>query len=363
VRLLLLNLKCDPDDPPIAFACEWIEEIAGRCEAVYVITNYLGDYTPPANVTVRSLGGETNTPDPIRALRLWRWSFEALTRWRADLCFAHMAPLFMLMTAPLCRLTGRPSVLWYAHRHVDWMLTLTVALVDACVTSTPAALNVKSPKIRVLSQGVSTAPIMGVGATARDPGICRIVTLGRVSPVKRLELQIGAVALLPPELRETVRLEIVGDAVNPGDDQYLDGLRAQARDLGIEDQVEFTPSIAFRDTPGLWRRADLAMNTAPLGAIDKAALEPMAAGLPCVTANASFITALGPDYEPLCAPSGTPQDLARALEPLVRMSHAERAAVGARLGAIVQAEHSVRAVIDKLFGVFEDLLSRRAGAR
>lgn len=359
MRILLLNLKCDPDNAPIAFACDWVEEIARRAEAVYVITNHLGDWTPPANVTVRSLGAETDTPDAARALRLWRYAAEALFRWKADLCFAHMAPLFLAMVAPLCKLAGRPSVLWYAHRHVDPVVRLAVGLSDACATSTPAGLNVKSGKIRVLSQGVSIARVTGVGATRRDPSVCRIVTLGRISPVKRLELQIRAVALLPADIRERVRLEVVGDPVNPGDDAYLAELKALARDLGVAAQVEFSSAVAFRDMPYVWARADVGINTSPLGAIDKAGLEPMAAGLPCVTANASFITALGEAYAPYCAPGDDPQALANALEPVVRMSHEERAAAGARFGAAVAAEHSVGSVVTKLFALFDDVLAGR----
>jgi len=359
MRILLLNLKCDPDNAPIAFACDWVEEIARRADAVYVITNHLGDWTPPPNVTVRSLGAETGTPDPIRALRLWRYAAEALFRWKADLCFAHMAPKFLAMVAPMCKLAGRPSVLWYAHRHVDPVVRLAVRLAAACVTSTPAGLNVKTQKLRVLSQGVSIARVAGVGATARDPAICRVVSLGRISPVKRLELQIRALALLSPDIRRTARLEIVGDPINPGDDAYLESLKALAVELGVGELVLFTPSVPFRDMPSVWARADVGINTSPLGAIDKAGLEPMAAGLPCVTANASFIKALGEDYAPLCATGDDPEALARALEPVVRLSHEERAALGARFGAVVRAEHSVSAVIDKLFVVFEEVLSRR----
>jgi glycosyltransferase involved in cell wall biosynthesis len=358
-KLLLLNLRCDADYPPLAFALDWIEEIAARVDHVHVITNWRGRYSPPANVTLTSLGAEKNTPNPVRLWRLWRAAAKALADPEVALVFGHMTPLFSLLVAPLARLRRRPSVLWYAHGHVPRMLRAAVRAVDLCVTSSEAGFRVDTPKLRVLSQGVSTRRFAAQREAPRPDEPVVFLNVGRVAPLKRVEICIDAFAKLPPEDRTRARLRIIGDPLREKDRPYHQWLKRRVGELGLDGQVTVEPSAPFAALPALYGASHAFVNCAPLHSIDKASLEAMAAGLPALVTNPAYVPAMGEAMAPLCVESGDPRDLAAAMSRLIRMAPADRRALGRSLAAEVEARHSLTALVDRLFGVFGEALELR----
>lgn len=358
-RILMTSLRADPAHPPLAFATDWVEEIARRAEHVTLITNWLGDWTPPANVTVRSLGGEANAPRPLRLWRLLAWSWQAFTRDRRQLHFGHMTPEFATYLAPICRLLNRPNVFWYAHGKVSPPIRRALAAADLAVTSSAAGLQIDSPKRRILSQGVSTARFGAVRDTARPDGPVIFLNVGRLAPLKRTELAVEAFALLPAEARERARLRIVGDILLPEHAPYEASLKARVAELGLGDRVTVEPSVPFRDLPALYASAHAFVSASPFHSIDKASLEALAAGLPAVVTNPAYVAALGDDFAPWCVESGEPAEIAAAMARLIAMSPGERHATALRFAEAVEARHSLTALADKLFEVFDEALERR----
>jgi glycosyltransferase involved in cell wall biosynthesis len=106
----------------------------------------------------------------------------------------------------------------------------------------------------------------------------RILFLGRLDYEKHIHNLIQAVALLPKSLK--VKLEIVGDG---GEREYLENL---AKDLGLEENVEFRGHISDEELPKVYERATVfAMpSIAELQSI--ATMEAMASGRPVVAADA-----------------------------------------------------------------------------
>jgi glycosyltransferase involved in cell wall biosynthesis len=106
----------------------------------------------------------------------------------------------------------------------------------------------------------------------------RILFLGRLDYEKHIHNLIQAVALLPKSLK--VKLEIVGDG---GEREYLENL---AKDLGLEENVEFRGHISDEELPKVYERATVfAMpSIAELQSI--ATMEAMASGRPIVAADA-----------------------------------------------------------------------------
>jgi glycosyltransferase involved in cell wall biosynthesis len=106
----------------------------------------------------------------------------------------------------------------------------------------------------------------------------RILFLGRLDYEKHIHNLIKALALLPKSLK--VKLEIVGDG---GEREYLENL---AKDLGLENNVEFRGHISDEELPKVYERATVfAMpSIAELQSI--ATMEAMASGRPVVAADA-----------------------------------------------------------------------------
>lgn len=111
--------------------------------------------------------------------------------------------------------------------------------------------------------------------TNKEP---RILFLGRLDFEKHIHNLLKAVAMLPKDLN--VKVDIVGDG---GERDYLEHL---ARELGIDQNVEFRGHISDQDLPKAYERATVfAMpSIAELQSI--ATMEAMASGRPVVAADA-----------------------------------------------------------------------------
>ncbi|SEJ41031.1 glycosyltransferase [Demequina mangrovi] len=93
------------------------------------------------------------------------------------------------------------------------------------------------PGIVSTAVGVGTA-MPSAPATGERHEPIRLVTLSRIAPKKRIDVAIDAVALLR-DRGVDARLTIAGT----GQDELLDGLRAQVRRLRLEDRVVFAGEV------------------------------------------------------------------------------------------------------------------------
>ena len=156
---------------------------------------------------------------------------------------------------------------------------------------------------------------------------------------------------LPAELRDRARLRIVGDILLPEHAAYEAGLRRRIADLGLGDRVTLEPSVPFRELPALYASAHAFLNCTPRHSIDKTTLEALAAGLPAVVTNPAYIEALGEGFAPWCAEGGEPTAIAAAMARLIRVTPGERQALADQFAAVVEARHSLDALVDRLFEI------------
>ena len=157
MNLLVLNLAMDSSHTALGFTTAWTNALARRCDHVSVITMLKGELAVDSNVTVHSLGKERGWSEPRRLVEFYRLVSRVVRERHIDACFAHMAPLFASLFAPVAKAKGIPVLLWYAHGALPLKVRIAHALADRCVTSTPSAFRLKSEKIFVIGQGIDTA--------------------------------------------------------------------------------------------------------------------------------------------------------------------------------------------------------------
>jgi glycosyltransferase involved in cell wall biosynthesis len=122
----------------------------------------------------------------------------------------------------------------------------------------------------------------GVHADRFTPGpitehtVSRLISVGRLSVTKRLDLLIKAVEVLKSK-GLTVHLKLVGDG-----SQY-ESLAALIRDLSLDEQVTLSGRIDAHAMPALYRDSDLYVSATLQEGMSNAMLEAMASGLPIVT--------------------------------------------------------------------------------
>lgn len=168
---------------------------------------------------------------------------------------------------------------------------------------------------------VSTAPLAAMGLVADG----YVLSVGRLTPEKRVEDIVAAVSALPA----SVRLAVVGDEASGGG--YLERLSQQTRGRA---EVVFTGYRFDAELAALFAGGTLFVTASELEGLPLALLEAMSYGIACLASDIPpHREVLGDDY-PWLFPVGDAQALATLLETALAAPR-ERLALGRALRARV----------------------------
>jgi glycosyltransferase involved in cell wall biosynthesis len=351
MRILLFNLATDARDPALGFTARWLAALAARVEFIHVVTMRAGEFDPPANVRVHSVGKEKGYSEPRRALEFYRLMVRLLRRERIEVCFSHMMPLFTVLAAPLLRWKGIPTVTWYAHPSVTPTLKLAHHFSTRMIASLATAYPYKHDKLTAVGQGIDTDLFSPLAeAMTEEPPV--ILCAGRLSPVKDHPTLLRAAGLLRQRWHSPFRVVIVGGPAAPRDEPYVRSLHEQVRSLDMDGTIRFEPPTTFASLPSWYRRAAVYVNMTPTGSGDKVALEAMACAKLCLTANEGFKETLGEFADHLVYRHGDAEGLAAALQWALSLSETEKRRIGAYLREQVVKMHSLERLMDRLVELF-----------
>jgi len=287
MKLLIITQKVDKNDPVLGFFHRWIEEFSKRFESVLVIALGVGEYSLPENVRVLSLGKESGAS---RLKYLWRfYNYIWRERKNYDSVFVHMNQEYVLLAGDMWRALGKRVYLWYVHREVTWKLWLAEKFVNGIFTSTPESFRLNSHKVSYLGHGIDTEVFSPFSWNKNSR---TLVTVGRVTPIKRLEILLEALSILNKDGRDWT-LRVVGGAVTEVDKKYEFDLKKRALDLGVEDNVEWLGPLSSIKVAQEFRGAFASVNLAPTGGMDKVVLESWSSGCPALVCNEAFREVFG----------------------------------------------------------------------
>lgn len=356
MRLLIFNLATDADDPVLGFTSRWIDALARRVDHVDVITMRAGRMALPANVKVRSVGKERGFSEPRRVLEFYR-HLHAVLRPRSgiDAVFSHMMPVFSALGGPILRVRGIPLITWYAHASRTIPLRVAHALSDRMVTSVPTAYPFDQAKLTPLGQGIDTTLFHPDGTPS--PVMPEVLYVSRISRVKDQAMLIKAARLMRDRGLK-FRVVLLGPVLTTDDAVYRQELGALIDALDLGAHVEILDAQPLNAMPPIYRHASVAVNLTPLGSFDKTGLESMCCGTVTVVANLAYADTLGSDAELLLLPARDETILADRLEHILRLSDAERRAIGERLQARSSKRHSLDALIERLLQLIRSLVRK-----
>ncbi len=364
MNLLVFNLATDAHDPILGFTTLWLNKLAEKVSTIHVITMRSGVLKLRGNITVYSLGKEWGYSEPRRAIRFYRFLYRILRSQSIDLCFSHMTPIFTNLAAPILKILGIPIVTWYAHPSLTNNLKLAHHFSTRMVTSIATAYPYRHDKLVVVGQGIDTdlfAPASSQSVdnfTANHPNeeCPLILAVGRLSPVKDYGTLITAVGHLISQTSHRVKLLIVGNPTNAQDEIYVQSLQAQVQRLNLASVVTFQPAVSMYELPEIYRRCTVYVNLTPTGFGDKVALEAMACGKVCLTANNGFRETLGIYADRLLFTHANPQDLARKLAAILSLEDEQRHIIGDYLRQQIIQYHSLDRLIQNLLQLFQELI-------
>jgi glycosyltransferase involved in cell wall biosynthesis len=346
MRLLFITPKLDPADDLFGHVNGWAAALAQRVERLYVVALWPGRPSLPANARFVTLGKAPDQGDAgsladrlAWLTRLQRIVARLCLRDEIDAVLAHMGPVFAVAAAPIARIAGRPTFLWYAHGHVSPLLRLAHALVAGVGTSTPEGFRITSAKTTITGQGIDLERFRPSGAW---PAGERLLSVGRFSPVKGYATLIDAVAALALAGRDNLDVELVGGVHSANEADYLRALRARARDLGVGPRVRFVEGLPHAEIVPTYQQATLFATASATGSLDKAVLEAAACGLPPIVCNPAFRGLYGRLWDELSFGSdGDVEGLSRRLEAWFARSPSERLDVALAIRSEIARSHSV----------------------
>jgi glycosyltransferase involved in cell wall biosynthesis len=346
-NLLLFNLVTDRDDPILGFTTEWVNALAPHFRKVFVITMAQGTVSVAPNVEVHSVGKERGYSEFRRLLRFYQIVRQVLGREKIDVCFVHMISIFAVLFFPLALLYRIPVLFWYCHGATSLTLRLAHRTVNRVVTCSPEGFRLPSDKVKFIGHGINTE-IFKPAATPLPAGTLRLLTVGRLSPVKHCDVLISAVQEALASGLQDLRYTIAGGLERSDPPAYETHLKRLVSDAGLDRIISFSGPVPFPRVPPLYREADLVLNASTTGSVDKSVLEAMSSGCLVLTANAAFKQVFG-DLSPLLlVPENDPEQFAAAILRLHRLSPGQRLEMGMRLRRIVVENHSLQGLTAKL---------------
>lgn len=352
MRLLLFNLVTDLDNATQGFNTGWIRALAKRVEFIHIITMRAGHVEVPANVRVYSVGKEKGYSEPRRFLEFYRFLFRILREDRLDACFSHMMPLFTVLAAPVLRPKGIPVVTWYAHRQVTPTLKLAHRFSNRMISSDAASYPYDHGKLTVVGQGIDTELFSPNSVPLDKPPL--LLSVGRISRIKDLVTLIEAIRLLR-ERGHSVRCALVGSSPDQKN-AYAEEVRQKVQALGLVKSMQFIGPVPNHQVAQWYQRSFAHVNCSPPDhSLDKAVLEAMACGKPSLSSTLGFKETIGEWADRLIFQHGNPDDLARKIEELLRLSDGERQAMGMYLRESVMKRHDLEKLADRVVALLLSL--------
>lgn len=365
MKLLIITQKVDKNDPVLGFFHRWIEEFSKDCEKVIVIALEVGVYNLPTNVKVLSLGKESGQS---RLKYLWRF-YKHIWRERGnyETVFVHMNPIYIVLAGWWWRLSGKRIALWYTHRQVDLKLRLAERLVSVIFSASRKSFRLATQKVNFVGHGVDTETFVPRGTVeagnnevfpeivtnSLGPEMFKILSVGRISPVKNYESLIEVIDLLVNKKRiKNIKVFVLGNYCVPQHESYFDKIRKKVEVCGLRNNVFFLGPVTHSETIKYYQVVDLLVNLSHTGSMDKVVLESMSCGGIVLTSNEAFQEML--DNNLMFISSERPEELARRILKIKNMSPLELLLVKENLRAEVVSNHSLSKLSDKIITILKD---------
>lgn len=330
MKIVFVTQDVDPASPVLGATVAKLRALAAEVDEVAVLALAAVPGALPANCRVRVFGAPTRLRRGLRFLRALAAELPG-----ADAVLAHMCPIYAVLAAPLARPRRVRVLLWYAHWHASPLLRVATRLCTRVLSVDERSYPVRTRKLRPIGHGIDFDRFPRV-APAAEPGVLRVLALGRYSPAKGLETVVRAVARVPE-----ARLEVRGVTRTAEEETHLRELEGLVASLGVRDRVELGAPVPAGEVPRLHAEHDVLVNNMRPGAPDKVVYEACGSGLPVLVSNPSFTDIVAGIEPPLLFARESADELAERLQAFAAATPEQRAAIGGRLRERVLERHSV----------------------
>ncbi|MBI3633269.1 MAG: glycosyltransferase family 4 protein [Candidatus Vogelbacteria bacterium] len=332
MNLLICTQKIDKDDDVLGFMHGWVLEFSKYFDNVTVVCLFEGKHELPINVKVLSLGKEGGRSRLKYILNFYQYIWREKNNY--DAVFVHMNPEYVVLGWPIWVIMGKKITLWYNHLKGGIRLRIANLFCDRLFYTSTFAYITRFSKSRIMPAGIDTRLFKVDSGAVRVKN--SILSLGRISPVKKVDLMVGA-AILMDQNNAEFTFDIYGNAPDR-DKEYFERVKAAAANLERKAKIKFSPGISNYDTPKIYNAHEVFLNATQSGSLDKSILEAMACGMLVLVSNKSFQNKI-PD---VCLfEEKNMNDLAGKLSVLLTLDEYVKNRYRSQMIEYVESEHSL----------------------
>ncbi len=343
MKLLFITQKVDKNDSILGTYHQWIEEFSKHCESVTVICLYKGEHNLPNNVKVLSLGKEQKESRFQYLRNFYKYIWQE--RKNYDNVFVHMNQEYVLLAGLCWRLAGKKVFLWRNHRQGNLLTSIAVFISNGVFYTSPESYTARFKKSKIMPVGTNMEKFVQVSQVNRTPR--SILSMGRISPIKNIEVFIKALVILEEKGVDFVSTIVGGP--DEGQETYYENILKEGAPLVEKGRLVFKNYVANDKTPEMYFSHEFFVNLTSNGSMDKTTFSAMASGTLPIVSNTYFEDVLPKGF---IFRQGDEKDLALKIESILEMSSDEKREMSIKLKQYVNDNHSLKAVVKKVLAQF-----------
>lgn len=335
MRLLILTQSVDLDEPLLGFFHSWIDALAPEYDSIEVVCLRKGRYALPDNVRVHSLGKEEGSS---RIKYVWRfftyiWSL----RQEYDSVLVHMNQEYVLMGGLPWRLMGKRVYLWRNYHYGNILTRIAMYLAHGAFCTSLSSYTARFRKTKLMPIGVNTDAFTDTQVVREKNAI---LSLGRITPDKRLAVLVNALYELHRK-NVSFKANVYGNPAEGGSYERI--IRGLVEQYGLKNQITFNPGIPNHETPQVYARHEIFVNTSPSGMYDKTLIEAAASGCLVLTSIDDFRVDAGEVFWF----DGTASGLASGIKAFLATPTGQKEVWRSQLQGTAR-KHSLKALVERL---------------
>lgn len=287
MKLLIITQKYDINDSNLGAFIDWWDRLAKKFEQIYILALEKRTESKLSNMEVVSMGKEKGVGFLGKIYGFYSGLFKIIGK--TDAILVHMVPKYVILAAPVAFVYKKPIYMWYTGVAAHWQLRLAVVFCKKIFTAHKAAMRINTPKRIITGHGIDINKFFSLREISRRETISdiTILSVGRITPSKQHDFVINAIADLIKS-GYNIKLKIIGGVIQDYHEKYSEYLKKIARNLQIEEKIEFLGPVSHENIPDYFQSADILINAVTFGGLDKVILEAMAAGVIPLTSNSAF---------------------------------------------------------------------------
>lgn len=341
-NILFITQKIDRNDDVLGVYHRWAEELGKKVDRLNIICLYKGESNLDKKIGVFSLGKEKGVSHLKYIYRFYKYIFSL--RKEYDSVLVHMNPIYIVLGGIFLKLMGKKIFLWYNHPMGNFLARFAGFFSNNIFCTSIYSFFAKNKKTHIMPVGIDTDIFKPMPEIEKNNK--RILFLGRISPIKKVEILIEAVKILD-EKDIGFELLIVGSPVSEKDKIYYEMLKSISKNLILKNKIVFKSSVSNYKTPELYNSSIVFVNLTPTGSFDKTILEAMSCGLPVLVSNKTIEDMMPREYKDwVIFKEGDVNDLAKKISVYIVLSN--KYDITSLMRKLVIERHSLLLLIDRL---------------